>query len=89
MAIVVYTLNLEMHRKKITPYFMKRAGLEDGSRVHKIKASLSLVIGAATNGGLLALRGVFDCFINSFKASARGCGSPMILTLLGPFRTCI
>lgn len=49
-------------------------------------ASRRLIIGATMNGEMLASFG-FDCsFKNSFKASAKGCGSPRIPTLLGPFR---
>ena len=45
--------------------------------------------GAARNGVWLALAGRFGDFVNSFKASAIGCGMPCKLTLLGPLRVCL
>lgn len=35
-----------------------------------------------------AREGVACCFKNSLRASARGCGMPARLILLGPFRRC-
>ena len=44
-------------------------------------------MGAKKKGIASAISGVVCCLVNSFKASANGCGRPEIPTLLGPLRS--
>ena len=43
--------------------------------------------GAAENGIRFATDGVACSLRKSLRASARGCGSPISMTLFGPFRS--
>lgn len=86
-AKVEYTFILERHRKNRAPMGIKKPGWVEGYRVHIIKASRRLRIGANRNGKMLAGEGEDCSFRNSFRASARGCGRPIRATLLGPLRS--
>lgn len=50
-------------------------------------ARIRLSNGAIKKGVVLASVGKVSSFEKSFNASANGCGSPIRLTLLGPFRS--
>ena len=54
---------------------------------HRARAKNSPIIGAIINGRVFAIAGLFISLVNSFKASAKGWGRPIIPTLLGPFRS--
>lgn len=64
-------------------------GAGDGNNVHRRRARIKLDRGAPMNGSWLAFAGRFGDFVNSFKASAMGCGNPCRVTLLGPLRVCL
>ena len=83
---VVYTLKLERHKKSKIPNSINTEGLEWGYSAHSIRARNSPSIGATKKGAILAKEGEVNSFVKSFKASARGCGSPASPTLLGPLR---
>lgn len=53
---------------------------------HRIKARKSLPIGEIRKGERLENVGREISLENSFRASAKGWGIPMRLTLFGPFR---
>jgi len=57
-----------------------------GYKGHKTRARKSLIVGATRKGALFAARGVDSSFVKSLRASAKGWGSPIRPTLLGPFR---
>lgn len=57
-----------------------------GYKDHISMASNKLIEGAMRNGDMFASLGLDCSFRKSFSASARGCGKPIIPTLLGPFR---
>lgn len=59
----------------------------DGINSHRMRARNRLAIGVITKGEMFASRGKLVVLTNSFRASARGCGTPIILTLFGPFRS--
>lgn len=69
------------------PHFIRKGELKNGYRIHIVRARNKASIGAARNGKVLAEFGVFNSLVNNFNASAIGCGMPIILTLLGPFRS--
>lgn len=76
-----------MHRKRISPIEMKICGVGVGYRNHIARARNRPRTGAAENGIKLAGDGETCSFKNNFKASASGCGSPINITLFGPFRS--
>lgn len=57
-----------------------------GYKDHNSIASSRLIEGANKKGDILAKLGLDCSFKKSFKASANGCGMPIIPTLFGPFR---
>lgn len=61
----------------------------DGNRDHINRASNNLNMGAAINIEKFERDGCFCSLVRSFKASANGCGTPIILTLFGPLRSWI
>lgn len=85
-ASTVYTFSLEIHRNIRIPYGRKYDADDIGNSDHRIMARRSLIIGAIRNGDILASFGLDCSFRNSFSASARGCGRPIIPTLFGPLR---
>lgn len=84
---VVYTFIAEIHRKYKIPNWIQNAVFWCGKILHIINDRNSPIIGAIINEVLLALVGVSCSFKNNLIASANGCGSPMKITLLGPFRS--
>lgn len=82
----MYTLILDKDKNSIIPHFKRKGELMYGYRIHIVRARNKANIGAAKKGNVLAELGVLSSFVNSFRASARGCGMPMMLTLLGPLR---
>lgn len=62
-------------------------GVGVGYKDHIASARNSPRAGAIRNGTKLASEGEVCSFRNSFRASARGCGSPMSITLFGPLRS--
>jgi len=83
---VVYTFILDTHKKYKAPYIRKDDGLEWGNKIHNIRAKIRPRIGANIYGDIFAGVGVVCSFVNSLIASAKGWGSPIIITLFGPFR---
>ncbi len=59
----------------------------NGINVHIIKANINIIIGDIVNIHRLTRDGFTHSFMRSLIASAIGCGAPIIITLLGPFRS--
>ena len=84
---VVYTFILDKHRNRSAPKDRKRGGSGMGYTSHSVSARLRLRIGAIIKGRRFAGAGEACSFKNSFRASARGWGRPIRITLFGPFRS--
>lgn len=65
--------------------FIMGVGIDRG--VHSISASVRAVVGANKNRRGEAVSGRIGSLINSFRASAIGCSSPIGPTMFGPFRS--
>jgi hypothetical protein len=63
------------------------AGCECGKIAHVRSAKIRPIIGAMIKKCLFIKIGLFCSLVNNLIASANGWGSPMIDTLLGPFRS--
>lgn len=83
---MAYTFILDRQRNIRAAKEKNRVGRGMGKRSQRLKASMRLRIGAKIKGRRFAGVGVECSFRNSFKASARGCGRPIRITLFGPFR---
>ena len=57
-----------------------------GYNDHKVSARINLNIGDIKKGSWFDKVGRDCSLVNNFRASAKGWGSPVILTLFGPFR---
>ena len=64
-------------------------GWEKGYRAQRNRARKRLKTGDIKKVDMLASEGMVCSFTKSFKASARGCGIPLIETLFGPLRSWI
>lgn len=53
----------------------------------RVKAKARLATGEIRKISVFALNGMDCSLVKSFSASAIGCGIPIRLTLLGPFRS--
>jgi len=53
---------------------------------HNISANIKPKTGDIRNGYILEILGILNSFLNNFKASEKGCKTPIKPTLLGPFR---
>lgn len=73
--------------KKRIPNGIKKDGVIEGYRTQINRASSRARAGEARNGRVFAGVGAVSSFVNSFNASASGCGRPIKLTLFGPFRS--
>lgn len=84
---VVYTFILEIDKNNRMLQGRNRGDAENGYNTHINSARNRPKAGAQIKGIILASEGLHISFINNLMASAKGCGIPEILTLLGPFRS--
>ena len=83
---ITYTPIPEIIKKNSIPKVKWIPEYSCGNKCHKIKALLNLKIGAKKKGNTLANLGTETSLQNNLIASAKGWGSPINLTLFGPFR---
>lgn len=86
-ASMMYTISLEITRNRIAPNGMIILACVCGYKSHITRARPSPIAGAAVKPVQLAQAGVTRCLRKSLIASAKGCGRPIIPTLLGPLRS--
>ena len=85
---VVYTFKLETAIKNRMPRGIKKAAYGWGYKDHSRRARIKVMIGDRMYGEVFDSVGFVCSFRNNFSASAKGCGIPIIPTLLGPLRSC-
>ena len=83
-----YTERLEVIKKNSLPNGVINVTCVWGLRIHMESASASPSVGAIVKPRRFTFLGVTRCLRKSLSASARGWGSPISPTFLGPFRSC-